>query len=106
MEPESSLPCSQEPSTGPYPKPDQSSPYHPILSKIQFNIVHPSTSYGTSGIYQKPVLVLPLEHYFHPPLTEKLPQVYNISNKYVQEKLIQKYKFKRIKILSYVWVWL
>jgi hypothetical protein len=32
METESSLPCSQEPSTGTYPEPDQSSPYHPILS--------------------------------------------------------------------------
>jgi hypothetical protein len=30
MEPKSSLSCSQEPSTGPYPEPDQSSPYHPI----------------------------------------------------------------------------
>jgi hypothetical protein len=30
MEPESSLPSSQEPSTGPYPKPDESSPYHLI----------------------------------------------------------------------------
>jgi hypothetical protein len=29
MEPEGSLP--QEPSTGSYPKPDQSSPHHPIL---------------------------------------------------------------------------
>jgi hypothetical protein len=32
MEPEGSLPCSQELSTGPYSDPDQSSPYHPILS--------------------------------------------------------------------------
>jgi hypothetical protein len=32
MEPEGSLPCSQEPSTGPYPEPDQSNPYHAILS--------------------------------------------------------------------------
>jgi hypothetical protein len=32
MEPEASLPPSQEPSTGPYPEPDQSNPYHPILS--------------------------------------------------------------------------
>jgi hypothetical protein len=42
-EPEGSSPCSQEPSTGPYPEPVQSSPYHPIpsyLSKIHFNIVH------------------------------------------------------------------
>jgi hypothetical protein len=31
MGPEGSLPLSQEPSTGPYPDPDQSSPYHPIL---------------------------------------------------------------------------
>jgi hypothetical protein len=30
MEPEDPLACSQEPSTGPYPEPDQSNPYHPI----------------------------------------------------------------------------
>jgi hypothetical protein len=29
---EGSLPCSQEPSTGPHPEPDQSNQYHPILS--------------------------------------------------------------------------
>jgi hypothetical protein len=39
MEPEGSLPCSQEPSTFPYPEPDQSSPYRTILSKIHFNII-------------------------------------------------------------------
>jgi hypothetical protein len=31
-QPEGLSPCSQEPSTGPHPEPDQSSPYHPILS--------------------------------------------------------------------------
>jgi hypothetical protein len=44
MEPEGSLPCSQGPSTSSYAEPDQSSPYHPILSKMNFNIVHPPTS--------------------------------------------------------------
>jgi hypothetical protein len=32
MEPVDSLPCSQDTSTCPYPEPDQSNPYHPILS--------------------------------------------------------------------------
>jgi hypothetical protein len=32
MEPEGSLPCPQEPSTVPYPEPDQSNPDHHIIS--------------------------------------------------------------------------
>jgi hypothetical protein len=48
MEPEGSIPCSQEPSTGPYPEPYQSNPHHPILStKIHFSIVHPPTSWSS-----------------------------------------------------------
>jgi hypothetical protein len=35
IEPEGSIPCSQEPSTGPYPEPYQSNPLHPILSLWQ-----------------------------------------------------------------------
>jgi hypothetical protein len=35
MEPQGSVPCLQEPCTGPYPEPDRSTiPYHPTLSKI------------------------------------------------------------------------
>jgi hypothetical protein len=30
MEPESLLPCQQEPTTDIYPEPDESSPYYPI----------------------------------------------------------------------------
>jgi hypothetical protein len=49
MQPEGSLSCSQQSSTAPYSEPDQSSPYHPILSlyKINFNIVHPPTFLST-----------------------------------------------------------
>jgi hypothetical protein len=51
MESEGSLKYSQEPSTGPYPKPDQSNPYHPnlslSLSEIHFNIVHSPTSWSS-----------------------------------------------------------
>jgi hypothetical protein len=46
MEPEGSIPCSQEPSNGPYSEPYQSSPHHPILSKIHFDIIHPPTSWS------------------------------------------------------------
>jgi len=31
MECEGSLPCSERPATGPYPKPDEFSPYPPTL---------------------------------------------------------------------------
>jgi hypothetical protein len=51
MQPEGSLPCPQEPSTGPYPEPDRSNSYHPILSKIYFNIVHQPTSWFSSGLF-------------------------------------------------------
>jgi hypothetical protein len=55
MEPEGSLPCSEEPSTGPYPETDRASPYHPILSKIHLRLGLPSglfpSGFPTNIIY-------------------------------------------------------
>jgi hypothetical protein len=53
MVPEGSIPCSQEPSTGPYSEPYQSNPDHLIQSKIQFNIVHPPTSWTLTHMSHK-----------------------------------------------------
>jgi hypothetical protein len=73
MEPEGSLPCSQEPSTGPYPEPDQSSPYHHILSTIHFNTIHPclglpsSLSFWLSHQYPICIPLHPQSCYMHCP---------------------------------------
>jgi hypothetical protein len=53
MEPEGSLPCSQEPSTGPYPDSDQSSLYHLVFTTPShlrpfFNIILPPTMFRSS----------------------------------------------------------
>jgi hypothetical protein len=53
MEPEGSLPCSQGPSTGPYPEPDQSSPCHPTLSKI-------TDTFRLSKVRAPPQIKIPL----------------------------------------------
>jgi hypothetical protein len=64
MEPKGSLLCSQEPSTDPYPEPDQSNPYHPILSRIYLNNVHRPTSWSSQWFlpfwisYQYPICIL------------------------------------------------
>jgi hypothetical protein len=39
MESEGSLPCSQEPSTDPYPEPDQFNPRHSILSFHEISFI-------------------------------------------------------------------
>jgi hypothetical protein len=47
MEPEGSLPCSQESPTAPYPEPDQSSPYHPIQLFSHLRLVLPSGHFSS-----------------------------------------------------------
>jgi hypothetical protein len=42
-EPECSSPCSQEPSTGPYPEPDRSSPYHFHPISLRSILIYPPT---------------------------------------------------------------
>jgi hypothetical protein len=44
MKPQGSLPRSQEPSTGPYPEPNQSNPYN-------FNIIYPLRLGLPSGLF-------------------------------------------------------
>jgi hypothetical protein len=53
MEPVGSLPCSQEPSTGPYPRPDQSNPYHPIhfILSTYLRLGLPSGLFPTNILY-------------------------------------------------------
>jgi hypothetical protein len=43
MEPEDSLPCTEDTATFPYPEPEQSNLRPPIMFKIHVNIILPST---------------------------------------------------------------
>jgi hypothetical protein len=52
MEPGGSLPCSQEPSAGPWLEPAQSSPYHPILSLLRSILIFSHLCIGIlSGLF-------------------------------------------------------
>jgi hypothetical protein len=69
MEPEGSLPCSQEPSTGSYPEPNQSSPYHPNLSIL---ILSTHLRLGLpSGLFPSGFPINILYEFIFPYLTEQ-----------------------------------
>jgi hypothetical protein len=81
MEHEGSLPCSQNHSAGPYPEPDQSSPYHPILSLRSILILSPT--YVWVFLVVSFILVFPLNticvpllpHACHMPWPSHLPRL-------------------------------
>jgi hypothetical protein len=54
MEPVGSLPCSQEPSTGPYSEPDQSNPYHPILGNKIYKLENKVKNIGDLELNGEP----------------------------------------------------
>ena len=92
MEPEGSLPHSQDPATCPYPELDRSSPYpHIPLPEWHLNIILPSTpgspkwSLSLSFPHQNPVYASPLPHFaLHAPpisfFSMLSPQQYWVSS--------------------------
>jgi hypothetical protein len=96
MEPESSLPCSQEPCTCSYSEPRQSNPYIPsYLSKIHLNIVHPPTSWSSQWslsfwLSHRNLICIPLLPQFSFPLLTEISlrrQRHSLENKTAEESL-------------------
>jgi hypothetical protein len=79
MEPEGSLPCSEEPSFSPCHEPNESDPYRPILSEIHFNVILPPTSrhsYWSLSFWishQHPICIPLLRHSCHMPCPSHPP---------------------------------
>jgi hypothetical protein len=74
MEPEGSLPCSQETSTGPYPEPDQSNSYHPMLFQRPILILSTHLRLGLpSGLFPSGILTNILHAFLFSPISATCP---------------------------------
>jgi hypothetical protein len=72
MESEGSLLCSKKPSTGPYPEPDESSPYHPVLFlQVPSYISLPSGLFH-SGFTTKTLYASPSPHALYIPCSSSM----------------------------------
>jgi hypothetical protein len=105
MEPESSLSCSQEPPTSPYPKPDESSPYpasQSLFYKIHFNIILPylfrSFKWFLQVFIQKPSKHTSVLHATRPTHLNFLHLIILITNKFGGE---YKFLIMRFSAVSY-----
>jgi hypothetical protein len=89
MEPEGSLPCSQQPATGPCHKSDESSPQIlTLLSKIHFNNISKSS---TSGSYELSIpFLFSDQHFVHiSHLSHECCMTYPSQNKKRNTELIK-----------------
>jgi len=110
MEPESSLPQSQETATHPYPEPHQSSPcplFH--FLKTHFNIILPSTRGSSNWSFSSTVLIFQIEWCFavhSAPLS--VTRIIKISNYWttatsVLERIRKEVFVASSKVLNITW---
>jgi hypothetical protein len=92
MEPGGLLSCSQKPSTDPYPEPVQYNQYVPILSKINFNVIHPPSYWCALAFPQ-----IYCMHSLHPILATYLANLIFLDF-IIRNNLLDIYNFTKITL--------